>query len=472
MLKNKFFDHVYFLLILTDRLPKNIRQDFYKQATEQLIPIDYKEIKSIYSGKQAFKTWAFIHFGFKNILLYRDAKLLLSKKGLKSLFSLFTFYPLKFFPTSEKIWVFGSRFDKFTDNTKYFFLENLERSKKDSLRFIWISRDKKVREMVKNLGGECYSGRSIKGLYISLLAKYKLINCWGDDIGLKHTANGCLINFWHGLPLKSIEYDIASGPQAKSYTNIFTKIRYRITLLRKNDFFFNSSEFFESKMKSSLRPEKIFNLGSPRLDILKKEPNEVLEFLKKNNFNSTLRFIEGLNQYDKVYIYMPTFRDSGRIWTEELKRYFSTINHYLKSTNACMVFKLHQNDKSLRSIALGQSNIILCDLDDAYPILPFTDCMISDYSSIIFDYMILQKQIILFPFDKKAYISNNRGLYFEYDELFSEFDQPQNAKSLISVMNEKNSISTYPKLEEKLGKVHMQDLCSEMIYNKIKSLSC
>ena len=472
ILKNKFFDHVYFLLIMTDRLPKELRDTFYKKSVTLLKPVDYKSIKNIYTKKQAFKTWLFIHFGYKNILVLRDAKLLLNRQGIKALFDLLTFNILKFFPTSDKIWVFGSRFDKFTDNTKYFFMENLERSKKDSLRFIWISRDKNVRNMVKSMGGESYSRRSIKGLFLSLLAKYKFVNCWGDDIGFKHTANGCLVNFWHGLPLKSIEYDIASGPQARPYRNIFTKLRYRVTLLRKNDIVFNSSEFFEPKMLSSLRPDKIFNMGSPRLDILKKDPDKILTSLKQYGFHQTVKFIEGLAQYTKIYIYMPTFRDAGREWTEELNDCFSEINTYLKSTNACMIFKLHQNDTSLRSIALGHTNIILCDLDDAYPILPFTDCLISDYSSIVFDYMILKKQIILFPFDKKEYISSSRGLYFDYDTLFAELPQPQDTQSLIAVMREGNSDFSYPDLANKLGKVHMEDLCSEAIYNKIKKQPC
>ncbi len=470
ILQHKFFEHIRFLLLDTERLPQNLKHDFYTQSCKELASINYKEISEIYSPKRAFKIWAFLHMGYKNVFLYRDSQFLLSKNGIKKIFNLFSYSLLKFFPTTKKIWVFGSRFNKFSDNTKYFYINNLEQAKKDDIRFIWISHDKHVLDKIKRLGGESYSKRSLKGLFFGLLAKYKFVNCWGDDIGFKHTANGKLINFWHGLPLKSIEYDIVSGPQSRPYMSFLAKMRYRITLLRKNDIVFNSSEYFESKIKSSLRPKKLYNLGSPRLDILKQNKNDIKKYLKKYNFDQTRKFIDEIENYKNVYIYMPTFRDTGKSWIQELHNYFLKINNFLKDTNSCMIFKLHQNDQTLRSIALAYSNIIICDLDDAYPILPFTDCLISDYSSIIFDYMILKKPIILFPFDKKDYIQNSRGLYFDYDEMFEELDQARDINALIEYMKIDDKSFSYPLLEEKLGKVHMQELCSSTIYDKLNKI--
>ena len=470
ILQHKFFEHIRFLLLDTERLPQNLKQDFYTQSCKELSSLNYKEISEIYSPKRAFKIWSFIHMGYRNIFLYRDSQFLLSKNGIKKIFNLSSFTLLKLFPSTKKIWVFGSRFNKFTDNTKYFFINNLEQAKKDDIQFIWISHDKHVIDQIENIGGKAYSKHSIKGLFFALLAKYKFVNCWGDDIGFKHTTNGKLINFWHGLPLKNIEYDIVSGPQSRPYMSFLAKMRYRITLLRKNDILFNSSKYFESKIKSALRSKEIYNLGSPRLDILKQNKNDIKKYLKKYNFNQTIKFINDIENYKNVYIYMPTFRDTGKSWVQELGNYFLKINSFLKNTDSCMIFKLHQNDQTLRSIALNYPNIIICNLDDAYPILPFTDCLISDYSSIIFDYMILKKPIILFSFDKKDYIQNSRGLYFDYDKIFEELDQSSDVNTLIEYMKIDGKDYSYPVLEEKLGKIHMQDLCSNSIYEKVKNL--
>ena len=83
--------------------------------------------------------------------------------------------------------------------------------------------------------------------------------------------------------------------------------------------------------------------------------------------------------------------------------------------------------------------------------------------------MILKKPIILFPFDKKDYIQNSRGLYFDYDKIFEELDQASDIDTLIEYMKIDNKSFSYPLLEEKLGKVHMDDLCSSTIYDKLNN---
>jgi CDP-glycerol glycerophosphotransferase (TagB/SpsB family) len=55
---------------------------------------------------------------------------------------------------------------------------------------------------------------------------------------------------------------------------------------------------------------------------------------------------------------------------------------------------------------------------DIYPILPFTDVLITDYSSIYYDYILMKgKRVILFTFDYDKYISE-RELNIEYEKYF------------------------------------------------------
>ncbi|MDE7088974.1 MAG: CDP-glycerol glycerophosphotransferase family protein, partial [Prevotella sp.] len=69
-----------------------------------------------------------------------------------------------------------------------------------------------------------------------------------------------------------------------------------------------------------------------------------------------------------------------------------------------------------REHIFGMSNIVILDKNmDVYPILPFTDVLITDYSSIYYDYILMEnKGIILFPFDYDEYIKNSRDLAFDY----------------------------------------------------------
>jgi len=53
---------------------------------------------------------------------------------------------------------------------------------------------------------------------------------------------------------------------------------------------------------------------------------------------------------------------------------------------------------------------------DAYTVLPFTDMLITDYSSVYYDYLQLNREMIVFCFDLDEYLSENRELMFDYEE--------------------------------------------------------
>ena len=66
-------------------------------------------------------------------------------------------------------------------------------------------------------------------------------------------------------------------------------------------------------------------------------------------------------------------------------------------------------------MCLGSNIIIVKQQYDIYPILPFIDVLITDYSSIYFDCLLLRKEFILFPFDIEEYKMGDRELSIDYD---------------------------------------------------------
>ena len=66
----------------------------------------------------------------------------------------------------------------------------------------------------------------------------------------------------------------------------------------------------------------------------------------------------------------------------------------------------------------GTTNIIQYDkTSDIYPLLGKCDLMITDYSSIFVDYLLLDRPVVFFPFDRENYIKNERALQFDYDKV-------------------------------------------------------
>ena len=65
--------------------------------------------------------------------------------------------------------------------------------------------------------------------------------------------------------------------------------------------------------------------------------------------------------------------------------------------------------------AVGLMKILFDDEFDLYELLAASDLLVTDYSSVFFDYELLNKPIIIYPYDLLDYTSNDRGFYFKYE---------------------------------------------------------
>lgn len=222
----------------------------------------------------------------------------------------------------------------------------------------------------------------------------------------KIKKNQVTLNLWHGIPLKAMNYMEKDFPNPVEF---------------KDDILVTSS-LFESMLLTScmFTPyAKHRHFGNPRLDYLMKS-------------NSSGPLIDNIKRYKWCVIYMPTFRsqeasrDDGTFYGNlfnmpefELEQF----NEYLSKNDILLVAKYHPFEvSSLKEPINDYSNIIsLTNEDlisnnlDLYELLPFTDLLITDYSSIYFDYLLLDKPIIFAPTDLKEY-NETRGLLLQpYD---------------------------------------------------------
>jgi len=126
---------------------------------------------------------------------------------------------------------------------------------------------------------------------------------------------------------------------------------------------------------------------------------------------------------DKVILYLPTHRDEGKT-ISEVKRALIALDEALTSCGfeGHCFYKLHPYDDPLingfpefRSVEYVGSNI------DTYNILGVTDILISDYSSVIFDFECTKKPIIGFGLDLENYVKRNRDLYFKPNQVYKFF---------------------------------------------------
>ncbi|NUU99626.1 hypothetical protein XO12_05775 [Marinitoga sp. 1154] len=244
------------------------------------------------------------------------------------------------------------------------------------------------------------------------LRKYKkifeskmLITTHGPIIKKKKLIN---IELWHGFPLKSI------GLMDKNEKNI-KRIK---KIWKKTDYMLSYSQLYNVLMVAceGIDINKFVITGMPRNDFLFKSDG------KKN----LSKIFEVGNK--KVVFFMPTFR-KGYKGEEGNKNFnnvfgFEKFNEkeflkFLKLNNILFIAKLHPNEENKVKININEDNFkLLKDSDlekndlDLYELINGVDLLITDYSSIYFDYLLLDRPIIFTPVDLEEY-RQTRGLLLE-----------------------------------------------------------
>lgn len=318
----------------------------------------------------------------------------------------------------------------FSNNTKCLFLY-LNNNKNLNLKTIWLCDDDiMLAEFQKRGFKNIYKRNSLKGLYYSLKAKY-----WFTDYSIETIAslflsyNSICINFWHGIPLKKIGKDVVRQRQLNKISRFI-----KLILQKKEDYFIlNNSyeqeiykrafELNDSQMQTLCSPRTdIFYTDIPSFDLFMTQDYEHIKFLHKNN--------------KKLIIYMPTYRDTGKDISGWLKS--DHLRNLLKQNNSVMICKLHPLDKNSLNFDLGDEFYKMTNDSDVYAILKYTNALITDYSSINFDYTLLDKPIIYYVPDLEEYQETCRGFYTPYEE-FAVGDVCENEKELLKAINDVTS---------------------------------
>jgi len=321
-------------------------------------------------------------------------------KLLKTLrFILYPLYLFSYFvPRDKNIWLFGAHQNRYAENSKALFIYASKNVK--SVTPIWISGDRSLCEALHVKGYKAYLRWSVKGMYYSLKAKYYFYNVYSDDINFYTCANATMINLWHGIPLKHIEFDIKKGPLSRMFNSGFSPIYrfFKPYIFRNPDYVLSTSSYVTSLFSSAFRiaPSQCLEFGYPRCDVLL--DTTTTKDVKEN----------------RVLFYMPTWRSNNADFLNDAIPNFHLLNEALKKNSITMMIKLHPNSTSEKK---EYSHIhFLDEKADVYALLVESDYLMSDYSSIYFDYLLLDKEILFYPFDYDEYTAEDRAFYFEYDE--------------------------------------------------------
>lgn len=262
-------------------------------------------------------------------------------------------------------------------------------------------------------------GKSSKSkIWIALRTKYRIST---HILPEKKFRKQIYVNLWHGVGHKKEikDYDVEKKPNLTVATSKMTKPML--------------AAYFK------IPESTVFISGYPRNDLMLRIKNHRKEILSKLK--------PDLTKFDKIIIWLPTFRvtenlkykyDANRLKFSDFFQYenFDVIrfNELLKKNNSLCIMKPHPiykienfDGKELSHILTVDDQWLYSQGITLYHLLACTDALVTDFSSVMTDYTLLEKPIIILTNDFESY-KKNEGFFFEDVENYfpSELIEDQN----------------------------------------------
>lgn len=343
---------------------------------------------------------------------------------------------LRLIPVKKNKIIFNSYCGKgYGDNPKYIAEELLKRDKK--LDLVWMVND--INELLPK-GIRPVLNNSRKARYE--LATSRIIICnVKQALSFKKKRSQYYIQTWHGsFGLKYIEKDV----QDKLPINY---LRKTIADSKNIDLLLSNSNWQTEEYKRAFWYDgEILEKGFPRNDIFFNLSKEKREIIKK----------EMKVPLDKrVLLYAPTFRESRSLDVYNIDLY--TIKETLKKKTKdewIVLVRLHPNITSYSDLFCGLEFIDVTSYPDGQEVLAISDILITDYSSNMIDFILMNKPVFLYASDIEEY-KKERGLKPVYYNL--PFPLCQNNKELIDAVNAFEDDGYLKELKEFKKQYHSYD---------------
>lgn len=291
----------------------------------------------------------------------------------------------------------------FSDNAKYVYDRMLESGLDKTHWLIWC--------VYSPIHANHAIRRSREYLYHALTAKY-IVSTHGTPAW--KSRNQVSIELWHGLPLKTIGYfaDICYPNAAARFSAEHRLRRFANSV----DYLITTSEFERLVFSSVflIDPGRVLILGQPRCDALYRPGASGIDAL--------CRILDRDDIAGKrILLYLPTFREydagaSHKILEEILAS--EKFRRFVMDENLLFICKPHSHDENLFQAYNGEHIHILLsdDLQKAdttiYDFLNAVDILVTDYSSVYFDFLHLNRPIVFHVPDIEEY-QKQRGFILE-----------------------------------------------------------
>lgn len=317
-------------------------------------------------------------------------------------------------PRDKKLWLFdewdGTRC---ADNARYLYLHV---SCEPGYRAVWLTHNRELVRELRAEGLRAHLAHSPEGLWYTLRAGAIIVESH-VSIFFWLTGGIRIINLWHGLPIKKIVYDSASTKvhnwvyHARGLRRLY-HVFFAPQKVMLGNYILSQSKHWQKHFSTAFRVplERVLVGNQPRNEgLLAKDP------LLLEGERTLVEHLRNVRTKKKILTYLPTFRDGKANPLEGSGLDFAELDVWLGERNLHLVVKAHHEQ------LIGEKpylNIEFLPVDvAAMLLLRETDILVTDYSSIFIEFLVLDRPIIFYAFDLDLYTTTMREMYFNYDDI-------------------------------------------------------
>lgn len=297
----------------------------------------------------------------------------------------------------------------FSDNPRALYEAMKKDARFQDYTFVWALR-KNNRQTIE--GAKVIPYFTISYFYHLARAKYWICNCKLQSYIVRKRKQ-VYLQTWHGTPLKRLAHDIivpkgtlfyrthmSATAMMKTYDNDVKKYTYMIS---PNQF---CTKVFQSAFQ--IDRNRLIETGYPR--------NDYLSNVKQADIAHKREELH-IPQGKKVILYAPTWRDNQYTvagytftlavdfmkWKEMLDDEYVILfkPHYLITSS-------YQHEEAYKGFVIDIAPSL--DISELYIV---ADVLVTDYSSVFFDYAILKRPIYFYMYDIEQYADELRGFYLD-----------------------------------------------------------
>ncbi|MBB3130941.1 CDP-glycerol glycerophosphotransferase [Paenibacillus rhizosphaerae] len=388
----------------------------------------------------------------------------MSKLIFKRIYALIYRILMFCFPINKKVILFESSVGRnYTGNPKYIYEEMVRQGLDQHYRCVWVFEDPSI-----NIPGKCtlIKRNGLQQLFYAAIAFIWIFDSRQSNI-FKKRSGSIFIQTWHGTPLKKLAMDMTVLNMG-GHTDLEQYKRDFLGCVNSWDYLISQNKYSTEVFRHAFDFKKeIWEIGYPRNDSLFMNHNskQILEIKKKLNIATE----------KKVVLYAPTWRDdeyktSGR-WILNLP---GNLHKLIKQLNNEYTFLIKGHYLVEMDMASSESVRFFSYEQDIQELLLISDVLITDYSSVMFDFSLLGKPMIFYLYDFERYKNELRGFYFN---IVDEAPGPVvfYEEELINILRNMNTYqhSYHEKYLQFVRKFNHADdgHASQRVVEKIKSIS-